>query len=909
MFSKIEKEDNTSIGLHPSHGDDNDSDDDDDEECVTPMITGNVADNYEVEEGDDELGLSPRRNSLRVFTLSQRRSSSVYSKSSNFKSFCAASFDSFVVHDGNVLSEDTNVEDKQTDSAIQDENHKIKDNNENGELYVQIEAKKDGKFKGRMKQIIYEHIMNATDSKSTVECAAVMDVIDEDYKESLRYFQQHEIKNTIDDDHNIESHLRASSHILQQFMYVLEVMEIDGRSVYSDHHDDDNKTGDDIKIECFSLFFHDMECYLLSQLTKLYKTEGSRRDSMANLTNSITSDRAAEIAVWYNDFVHHISNSFPYGKTKLSNQWIDDMYLLSEYYIESYVRQNIKSQCQDWIDDIITGSQKATNGAMASTVTDDEAAAASKVIQISHWPEDITTFIKNELDIVWGNFAKKCVTDIVEACSDELSRLITSIRTFLHCDGTEKTQTSQLHSTSSTPLPLATYCCIINDSCRISRLLGTIHDQYFYNHSQSSVTSSKWHRLQKRTKQIERDFVELSFETVHCLCRSLLFLDYTQQMNSLRTVGSLEWESIEPGSSSSSASVVKKLIFSLQDNISDVEIWLSNKYYFHRLLLDCVHLTIQTYVSSFFTNTMASGIQNSENVSSQLQEDYYDLVLFFDDPMFKKHYDEAVLVSERDINTILLVILSMSRLMNLALTPYDLIDDARTLLQNIEPMNLTGEINKLALLHIAGLRDPHGLEESAMDWIQAIRQVEKDLSDRTLHRSSPPFNSKVLRKESSKLSAKASTDDSNKEFLIKLPDLRDSPFIMTKLNSTDLTRQISGQMQRHQGDQLMQAPQLIQRQSSAQQQSDGGQLQRQTSRQPNSFIQFPFLRGSIPEDGAFKATNNKNKKMNLIDDDEFLFRRDSVRTRFQYKDVKEQTSNKATIPFSWRGMLITKTEK
>lgn len=903
---------------------------------------------------DDEFTGRTRRSSCCVFSLQKMHAMKTSDSSINFDNYSRRSF---------VIPEDEEINEDSLDEEIRinlQDNGVIDDDN----LYVQLEPKQNGKFKDRMNEIIQEYVLNARNNVQTgknTKDITVMEVIDEDYQDSLGYFQQHEINDINDEDRNVAHHLRASSHILQQFLETLELMGMDGSSVYTRHKSDDN-----VRIVCFLLFLRDMEKYLLSRLTNLYATTETSNDdnrnqrryssttlqrNMKSLTDVISAERAAEIGVWYHDFIYHIKSSCPYGRDRLSIRWMNDMNLLSEYYIESYIRQHVKLLYENWIEDLST-PEKTTE---VVTTNDDDDDDDQNHVMKSHWPEEITKFINHELNIMRGHFPRKCMTDILEVCCDELSNFLVPMRELLS------------NYQSRTQLSLPTYCSVINDSGRISRILGSVHEDFFLSHSfsisirsssssssssssaatdilentdsndRSAVSSSgdarrlkyvtasamasddanttarigtegnnaasdvlransgnrnfnymKWNRVQKKAKKLERDFDDFSFETVQYLCQSLLFSsENTKDDNDLQDIGSPKWESGSTG-------VIRNLICSCQQHLRNIEVWLADKDYFPKVFFECIQLTVQTYVQSFYINTATDGIQSPDDVSQQFQKDYYDLVVFFNDPMFQKYYNASVIVSEGDVNTILSIVLSMSRLMNPSLAPADLTDDARVLLESIEPITSSGERNTSALLHIAGLRNLKQREESALDWMRIIGQVGQELSDR------PPTKPNCATGRKRLLKPQVTNnvdDDSNKKFQIKLPNLRDSPYIITNMNSNDLQREINDRKRS--------------------QQLPWQSKQKQSS---NFFNNFPSLGNvaipdisklkdslgnvAIPDIGKLQDAiynGSKNKSDRFSDDKDesgpfFLFRKDSDRVQ-----VKDDTKGKKL--FSLDGIL------
>lgn len=469
---------------------------------------------------------------------------------------------------------------------------------------------------------------------------------------------------------NIERNLKAATHILRQFCNVTNTMGVYGDTEFGDWNDEN------IKIRSIQVIFHHMEEFLLTKLSQLYQD-----------MNTLTSKSISDIITWIFKFIGNVKLCCPYGS--VAKIWNDDMVKLLDHYTDKYIRPEIKK-----FSEIITNFMNQTgevkiyegsNGALSTT-----------------WPEELEEFLLSELDFVRSYFPIHIQKDVLEVCSEELSNLVTN-------------QLKELPIYSES-MSLQRLCAIINDSYSMSNLLGAIHDDFFL--FQKDCTSKT--RLLRKSKQIERQFVDVSIQATNYL-REDIFQQIQREGSSLTNIGKLCWEM------NTYEFTVRRFVGSLQQHFINIEKWLNVSSCYESLITECVNETLQSYVTAFFANTITTGLRNSTRATMKLRQDYLEFVNFFNCPALQIYYENSYSLKEQDINLRLHVILSISRLIDPCISPEFHSDDARTILQTI---SIDGNIKGTFLRQLVGLRsNDEANQDESLVWLNIISQTLTDMNN------------------------------------------------------------------------------------------------------------------------------------------------------------------------------------
>ena len=216
-------------------------------------------------------------------------------------------------------------------------------------------------------------------------------------------------------------------------------------------------------------------------------------------------------------------------------------------------------------------------------------------------------------------------------------------------------------------------------------------------------------------------------------------LDVREPDPLLTRVGTPAWEQ-------GSDPIISSTIRTLDDYFSDVELWIVEGYFYPKVLRHCFDMTLQTYVDSFFANTMAKGIKDPLVVSRELQQDWQELNQFFCAKDEQAGYlGHAGHHSKEEATRRLGVIQALSFLMTPSITPSKLEPEINTILRQFGT-----EAGITALLHIAGLRNRHISTSEAAEWHQVAKEAIEAFVDEDASKVKPVFT---------------------------LPDIRDSKYI------------------------------------------------------------------------------------------------------------------------------------
>lgn len=429
--------------------------------------------------------------------------------------------------------------------------------------------------------------------------------------------------------------------------------------------------------------------------------------------NYITPRQASRIMAWIESFLADLDRECP--DLKPSTAWRLDSTRMWQLYLIKGVRREVRGliQCSIrlWSDDDVR-----------------EHAAGELV---SGHPEEIAFIVDSQLAVAKMHLPEYSLEAVLVTCNDEIAAMAADL--MLHVSTAWKTMAT------------TRFCSIINDAVRLSEMMEARNEVYLMTPEHREAGENMVH-----------DLVELSLHTINFLCESLLF-NVQDSESSLSSIGSPAWEAeIRKG-------VIYRTTVSLRHCFKDLERWLSTRCFFPKVLSKCLELTMQIYVESFFSNTMAHGIKNADNVAENLGRDFVDFLIFFNGVIFERYEGTVASLSAPLIKERIQAILSLSRLTNPSIPPTELENDAKRILTQTARST---DQNSAAILHIAGLRQRNGREKS-IEWLQMIANAEKNIADGGMREG-------IIK--------------------IKLPDLRNSQYIRKmRVSAKELHRSMSSQ--------------------------------------------------------------------------------------------------------------------
>jgi hypothetical protein len=503
----------------------------------------------------------------------------------------------------------------------------------------------------------------------------------------------------------VDINLHASSHIVYQFLNVLDILNESDNLVL--------RTSDGM---CYSrlpsqVVYSDMEKLLLDQLSAV--TAGIK---------FMTPLQASKMVCWYENYLQTLREVCPdKDKVKASGVWTVDIKRLLERYLEFGVRREIKE--------------------LIMKINQNRSAACAGQPTVTSLPEEIVYVVDVQLEVASGHLPEKYVPNVLEVCNEVLSQIT--------CDNMMQIEMNW-QSINATQ-----FCSLINDVTRLHELLQERNKYFFLKFSPNKGEEELTHvkvvnqcsdnilQVQEKARNLENQLAELPLHANEYLCRHIIHkLQHPEPI--LNSIGHISWEN------DSNTSIVSRTVAILREYFKIFEISLYADSFFPKVLKKCFNFTLQTYIESFYENTMTFGVKSPEVIARNLRLDYQVLTKFFNSRVFAKHTSDAGILSSREINERLYAIQNMSRIIDTDISPLDLLDDVRAI---IERVSVSGTSNVTAVLHIAGLRGSQSMSDS-IKWIQTISCAESDL-----------------------MADRRSCDLYCIQFPIKLPDLTNSPYL------------------------------------------------------------------------------------------------------------------------------------
>jgi hypothetical protein len=387
--------------------------------------------------------------------------------------------------------------------------------------------------------------------------------------------------------------------------------------------------------------------------------------------DDVTPADAAKIISWVDNFLATMDRQCPLLEPLPS--WRADCELLVEHYLNRGVRREMKELVQrslDFRSDLDVREQP--NGLLVTGYSD----------QIGYLC-DIQLKVAQEL------LPPQYTERVLTVCNEELLVMV--------CDLMFQVEANWKAMSSSR------FCAIINEASLLSEQCGDRNSLFLSNPEYLHAGD-----------ELTRELAEVSLHATRYLCERIM-LDLQEPEPILTRVGDADWESDETGSA------VVRTIATLKDFFLDLERWLISDYFFPKVLKNCLDLTLQIYMESFFSNTMHHGVSDPDAASYELNQDYLRLVNFFNGDTFTKYIGAAGFYEEQEINSRLGILRSLSILLNPAQPPDGILQEIKSILVQLCG---GGEHGVPAVLHLVGLRKRHS-ENEAIKWLKAISQANK----------------------------------------------------------------------------------------------------------------------------------------------------------------------------------------
>ena len=331
-------------------------------------------------------------------------------------------------------------------------------------------------------------------------------------------------------------------------------------------------------------------------------------------------------------------------------------------------------------------------------------------------PEQVTFIFNQQIKIASERLPEEYRQDILIASNQELSSMVSD-------------WTLRVSSEWAT-LGTAYFCAIINDTSRLSDYCEERHEEMLTRDD-----------LIEASHKVTRDIAELSLHATKYLCERIMH-DLREPEHILDSVGGADWANPE------AHSPIDRTIATFKDFFADIEDWLDCAYFFPKVLKHCFDMSLQTYLESFFANTMVGGVKDPAAVAAELEEDYLRLAVFFNGEHFMEYHGRGGFYSQKTINDRLRVLQQMAALLDPSNLPANLTFEIQDIVANFGESESGGP----AVLHLVGLRPRHGVVDT-IHWLKHIAQAKKALAN--MDESEKPAllcklpdvrNSKMLRK-------------------------------------------------------------------------------------------------------------------------------------------------------------------
>jgi len=506
-------------------------------------------------------------------------------------------------------------------------------------------------------------------------------------------------------------HLRAALHLLWEFVKDVQPLLEDG--AYSAMPD-----------SLCDMVYGAMEGYVRPRIVDFYSEEP--------LLGRLTPGDAAQIARFVDEYLQILTERCP--SVTPSPEWPADLERLVDLYMDRAVRNEMRAMMQRCVD-------------LEANVRED-----SEGNMVTGRPEEVAFMIDSQLAV-----ARECLPAsdrylprVLHICNQELLHMVGDLMLDIGANWREYDSRR--------------FCAAVNGGNRIAELCEERNDRYFFSSENDNDLVAEEYR--QVGDSVVREFSEFSMHATTFLCNHILSR-LREPQPILTSVGTAEWELFYDGNSKNSSSAVERTIATFADYFADLEGWLSGEYFFPKVLKTCFDMTLQEYIDSFFSNTLARGVQDPARVAKQLEDDYLRLAEFFNGKNYERYHGVAGCYDQTTVNARLHVLRCLSQLVDPKVSPEEASDAVRVMLQSFQSGR--DDAAEPAILHVVGLRKRHTDHES-VEWLREISKTKKML----LHRQRRRYRGQSARKRPEE---ERSGEIEYEWQQFTLPDLRNSRYL------------------------------------------------------------------------------------------------------------------------------------
>jgi hypothetical protein len=384
-------------------------------------------------------------------------------------------------------------------------------------------------------------------------------------------------------------------------------------------------------------------------------------------------EAAASVITWICDLQKEMQEVVP--DVQMRGEWDLERSNMLRVYLDRAVRHEMQSQLQE----------------LLRLNSEDDIRRGVEDYLVTGLPEAVTYMCNQQVRIAAERLPTQYTEDIVAACNEELAAFVS--------DWTLKI------SSGWSDMGSDFLCTIINDASRLVDYCEARHEDYLTRPD-----------LMERGEDLLRDLAELSLHATRFLCERIM-QDLREPESILTSVGDDVWQNPE------THSAVDRTVATFKDYFTDIEQWLVGDYYFPKVLKNCFDLALQTYLESFFGNTMARGGADPALMATELLQDFLRFVVFFNGELIGDYHGRAGFYSHEIINDRMRILQHMSALLEPSNRPEDLKEEVKAVLSSFSEHESGGP----AVLHLVGLRKRQGPLDS-VKWLKLIAGAKKELS-------------------------------------------------------------------------------------------------------------------------------------------------------------------------------------
>lgn len=443
------------------------------------------------------------------------------------------------------------------------------------------------------------------------------------------------------------------------------------------------------------LLHNELDVYIFPRITLLYR--------------DISKVQASDVAKLISWADHYQAQLASIGM-KVSKHRLADFEELATEYLKRGVHDQMQIMIQNSIQLLESEDAIMQDGTTGRLIT-------------AH-PEDIAFMVEMQLSVARETLPPRFLAHVLTACNDEIFNMVADLMLKV---GSRWKQ-----------MEVERLCATINDALRLSEQCEERNEELVDVSNEEHVQSGE---------DVCKELTELALHATRYLCERIM-LDLVDLDPILTSIGKPRWEQ------DNTVSPVDTAIVTLKDYFADIFEWVPDRYVFPKCVKHCFDMTLQLYIHSFFSHTMANGLlQDPSQASGVLQKDWQKLLQFFANKEMEEyagcagHYSKSVLVARLDLLQALSVLLTPT------IPPNQMQAEIEIVLHQ-----LGIEVGVPAVLHMAGLRqgsvrynkNTKAHHESDI-WHEMLQQVTEKLDQQ----EKPPRNS----------------------FDYKLPDLRNSEYI------------------------------------------------------------------------------------------------------------------------------------